>query len=262
MKNMKLFIFLILISNVFFSNETLGLVTKSKGKVQYKKYSSNQFTNQYYKGLGLYGNDQIRTGDNGFSIYRYLDDASSIKILKNSDIHIQGRVNSRNIVKNVEISNGVVNFDIDKQSNGGFTIVTPTSIATVKGTNFWLICNGPEGDKFFGVEGEVEVKNIESGRTIILSEDAVVISSSDGNILSQNISTQDLEQIQDLQQESGDYEDLDIDTGFDDNPIEQDLDSDNSSDSDIDNSSDSEKTIRIQLEDSLGNLKEIIIKYK
>ena len=261
MKNMKLFIFLILISNVFFSNETLGLVTKSKGKVQYKKYSSNQFTNQYYKGLGLYGNDQIRTGDNGFSIYRYLDDASSIKILKNSDIHIQGRVNSRNIVKNVEISNGVVNFDIDKQSNGGFTIVTPTSIATVKGTNFWLICNGPEGDKFFGVEGEVEVKNIESGRTIILSEDAVVISSSDGNILSQNISTQDLEQIQDLQQESGDYEDLDIDTGFDDNPIEQDLDSDNSSDSDIDNSSDSEKTIRIQLEDSLGNLKEIIIKY-
>ena len=52
----------------------------------------------------------------------------------------------------------------------------------------------------------------------------------------------------------------------DDNPINEDsgsdLDSDNSSDSDSDNSFDSEKIIRIQLEDSLGNLKEIIIKYK
>ena len=261
---MKSFIFLILIFNIFFSNETLGLVTKSKGKVQYKKYSSDKFTNQYYKGLGLYGDDQIRTGDNGFSIYRYLDDASSIKILKNSDIHIQGRVNSRNIVKNVEVSNGVLNFDIDKQSSEGFTIVTPTSIATVKGTNFWLICNGPEGDKFFGIEGEVEVKNIESGRIIILSEDSVVISNSDGNILSQNINTQDLQEIQELQQESGDYENLDIDTGFDDNPIDEDLDSDtnNLSDSDRENSLDSEKVIRIQLEDSIGNLKEIIIKYK
>ena len=253
---MKIFIFSILISSIFFSNETLGLVTKSKGKVQYKKYSSDKFTNIYYKGLGLYGDDQIRTGDNGFSIYRYLDDASSIKILKNSDIYIQGRVNAKNIVKNVEISNGVVNFDIDKQSNEAFTIVTPTSIATVKGTNFWLICNGPEGDKFFGIEGEVEVKNIQSGRRIMLGEDSVVISSGDGIIISQNINTQDLEQIQDFQQESGEYEDLDIDTGFDDNSINEDLDSDTN------NSSDSEeKIIRIQLEDSFGNLKEIIIKY-
>ena len=256
---MKLFLFLFLIFNTYFSNETLGLVTKSKGEIQYKKFSSDKFTNKFYKGLGLYGDDQIRTGDNGFSIYRYLDDASSIKILKNSDIHIQGRVNSRNIVKNVEVSNGIVNFDIDKQSNGDFTIVTPTSIATVKGTNFWLICNGPEGDKFFGIEGEVEVKNIESGRTIILTEDSMVLSNANGNISSQNISAQDSEQIQDLEQESGSYENLDIDTGFDDNIINENSDSDVSSDSDT--SSDSEKIIRIQLEDSFGNLKELIIKY-
>ena len=90
----------------------------------------------------------------------------------------------------------------------------------------------------------------------MLGEDSVVISSGDGIIISQNINTQDLEQIQDFQQESGEYEDLDIDTGFDDNSINEDLDSDTN------NSSDSEeKIIRIQLEDSFGNLKEIIIKY-
>ena len=148
------------------------------------------------------------------------------------------------------------NFDIDNQSDEYFTIVTPTSVATVKGTEFWLICNGPEGDKFFGIEGEVEIKNIESGRIVMLTEDTQVLSTSNGNILSQNMSTQELEQIENLEQENGDYDDSDIDTGFDDGSINQDSDTGNS------NLSDSENIIRIQLEDSLGNTKEIINKYK
>ena len=254
---LKIVIFLFYVISFIFCNETLGIVTKTKGKVEYQKFSTNKFTTDIYKGLGLHGDDRIRTGDNGFSIYRYLDDASSIKILKNSDVHIEGRVKARNIIKNVEINNGILNFNIDKQSDGFFTVVTPTSIATVKGTNFWLICGGPEGDRFFGVEGTVEIKNIESGKIVILKEDSIVLSNSNGNILSQNMNIQDLELIQDLQEESGDYEDLDIDTGFDDNSIDQDTET---SDSDI--SSDTENIIRIQLEDSLGNSKEIIIKYK
>jgi len=256
MKNI-IFIIISILSNFIFSNETLGLVTKTKGKVEYQKFSDKKFTTNIYKGLGLYGDDRIRTGDNGFSIYRYLDDASSIKILKNSDIRIEGRIKSRSIVKNVEINNGVLNFNIDNQADEYFTVVTPTSVATVKGTEFWLICNGPEGDKFFGVEGEVEIKNIESGRIVMLTEDSQVLSTSNGNILSQNMTNQELEQIQDLEQENGNYDDLDIDTGFDDDSINQDS---NSEDSNI--SSDDENIIRIQLEDPLGNTKEIIIKYK
>ena len=243
--------------NFIFCNETLGLVTKTKGKVEYQKFSDKKFSDNIYKGLGLYGDDRIRTGDNGFSIYRYLDDASSIKILKNSDIRIEGRIKSRSIVKNVEITNGVLNFNIDNQLDEYFTIVTPTSVATVKGTEFWLICNGPEGDKFFGVEGEVEIKNIESGRVVMLTEDTQVLSTSNGSISSQNMSTQEIEQIEDLEQENGNYDDIDIDTGFDDNPSNQDS---NTDDSNV--SSDSDNIIRIQLEDPLGNTKEIIIKYK
>ena len=63
---------IIILLSFSFSKETLGLVTKSKGKVEYQKYDSNKFSSSVKKGLGLYGDDQIRTGDNGFSIYRYL----------------------------------------------------------------------------------------------------------------------------------------------------------------------------------------------
>ncbi len=253
MKN--IFINIIILISFCFPKETLGLVTKSKGKVEYQKYDSNKFISSVTKGLGLYGDDQIRTGDNGFSIYRYLDDASSIKILKNSEVVIQGRIDSRNITKNVEVTNGLLNFNIDKQKDGYFTVVTPTSVATVKGTEFWLICNGAEGDKFLGVEGSVEVKNIQSGQKVILGENSTVVSTSGGNIVTQNMTSEDYEQVDDLNEEAGEYEDFDIDTetGFDDSNEQSDPASDSDDDSSI---------IRIEFEDASGNSKEIIIKYK
>lgn len=246
----NIFIFIMLVS-FSFSKETLGLVTKSKGKVEYQKFDSNKFTSNIKKGLGLYGDDQIRTGDNGFSIYRYLDDASSIKILKNSEVIIQGRVDNRKITKNVEVTNGLLNFNINNQNDDYFTVVTPTSVATVKGTEFWLICNGVEGDKFLGIEGTVEVQNIESGQTVILGESSIVLSSSDGNLSTQNMTSQDFEQIDQLDNESGEYEEFDVDTGFDD-----------TNDTDDTSVSNDTNIIRIEFENQSGELKEIIIKYK
>ena len=253
MKN--IFINIIVLISFCFPKETLGLVTKSKGRVEYQKYDSNKFTSSLKKGLGLYGDDQIRTGDNGFSIYRYLDDASSIKILKNSEVIIQGRIDSRNITKNVEVTNGLLNFNIDKQKDGYFTVVTPTSVATVKGTEFWLICNGVEGDKFLGVEGSVEVKNIQSGQKVTLDENSTVVSTSSGNIVTENMTSEDYEQVDELNDEAGEYEDFEIDTetGFDDSNEQSDPSSDSGDDSSI---------IRIEFEDASGNSKEIIIKYK
>lgn len=246
------FVIFILSFNFFVCQETLGLVTKAKGKVEYQKFDSNKFTSNINKGLGLYGNDQIRTGDNGFSIYRYLDDASSIKILKNSEVIIKGRVDSRKITKNVEVNNGLFNFNINEQNNGYFTVVTPTSVATVKGTEFWLICNGNEGDKFLGVDGSVEVKNIESGQIVLLNENSTVVSTSDGNIVSQNMTSEDFQQVDDLNEESGEYEEFDIDTGLN--------DSNESSNPLVD--SDEFNIIRIQFNDPSGTSKDMIIKYK
>ena len=106
------------------------------------------------------------------------------------------------------------------------------------------------------MEGEVEVKNIESGRVVMLTQDSQVISTGSGTITSQNMTSQDIEQIQNLDQEDGDYDSSDIDTGFDDSIDTQSINSD------LDVTTNNENVIRIQLEDSQGNIKEIIVKYK
>ena len=69
------------------------------------------------------------------------------------------------------------------------------------------------------------------------------------------MTSEDYEQVDDLNDEAGEYEDFDIDTetGFDDSNEQSEPSDDSDDDSSI---------IRIEFEDALGNSKEIIIKYK
>ena len=65
--------------------------------------------------------------------------------------------------------------------------------------------------------------------------------------------SQELEEIDNLEEEAGESQDQDIDSGSDD--IEEDIDIETSD-------MDEENILKIQFEDSSGNLKEIVIKYK
>ena len=86
-----------------------------------------------------------------------------------------------------------------------------------------------------------------------MNENSTVVSTSNGNIVTQTMTTEDFQQVDELEDESGEYEDFDVDTdtGYND-------------DSDTDSNAESNELniIRIEFEDSLGNSKEIIVKYK
>ena len=63
-------------------------------------------------------------------------------------------------------------LDVSSQSKTDFLITTPTSIATIKGTRFWINCKGESGDLFIGLSGNVEIKNLEDmdGKKIVVME--------------------------------------------------------------------------------------------
>ena len=84
------------------------------------------------------------------------------------------------------MSNGLLKLDVSKQNNDEFKVITPTSVASVKGTSFILESN-TDGDKFYGFEGMVEVLNKESNKIIKLSKNLKVTSLPDGNINSEII---------------------------------------------------------------------------
>ena len=189
----------IFIFSYLLSQESIAITTKSVGSVKYKKFSDKKVNQKLDIGSELFNDDFIRTGKDGFVKFSYLDDATTIKIHNNTELYVRGKANNKIINKRLNINNGVLKLDVSKQKEDEFTIVTPTSIASVKGTKFIIESNLDFGDKFYGFEGIVEIINKESNKLIRLSKNLKVSSTPDGEIVSEIITPLDMEIINEIE---------------------------------------------------------------
>ena len=240
---MKIKLTILLFISLLFSASTLAVVSKIKGDVKHKKKTQKQL-NPAKIGMELYNNDYIQTGENGFAKYVYLDDGTQIKIHNNSEIYIRGEIDRRSIIKQLKVDEGTVKFDIKKQSIDEFTVITPTSVASVKGTSFWIDCNGENGDQFFGESGSVVIRNRESGDKRELTKNKVANSLPDGTLKVRDITPSELEMLQRRESDVGES------------------DEDENNNQDGSSSGNNEDEIKIELQDASGNQKTIIIKVK
>ncbi len=237
----------IIVFSYLWSSESIGIVTKSKGDVNYKKYSSETKNKHINIGSELFNNDLIFTGEDGFVKFIYLDDGSSVKIHKNSELYVRGSINKRQIAKQINISNGLLKIDVSKQKSDEFTIVTPTSIASVKGTKFWVDCNGGNGDRFFGLNGIVKIKNKETGNEINLTSNTTASSLPNGSLDIVQTSSAEVNEILNFEIDSGEVDEID-------DSIEEMTPEDSMQ-------SEQENELRIKIKDEHGNTKVIIVKY-
>ena len=182
-----------------FSEKSIAIATKAIGSVTYKKYSDNIVNTKLLMGSELFNDDYIKTGKDGFVKFSYLDDGTTIKIHNNTEVYIRGKSDNKIINKRLNISNGTLKLDVSKQKEDEFTIVTPTSVASVKGTKFIIESNIDFGDKFYGFEGIVEIINKESNKLIKLSRNLKVSSSPNGDIVSEIITPADMDIINEIE---------------------------------------------------------------
>ena len=238
---MKIKLIILLFITSLFSASSLAIVSKTKGNVKHKKKTQKQLGAAKI-GMELYNNDYLQTGQNGFAKYVYLDDGTQIKVHNNSEVYIRGEVERRSIIKQLKVDEGTVKFDVKRQSIDEFTVITPTSVASVKGTSFWIDCNGENGDQFFGESGSVVIRNRESGEKRELTKNKVANSLPDGTLKVREITPKELEMLEKRESDAGESE----------NNQE-----DNQSNS---SSEDNQDEIKIELQDASGNQKSITIK--
>jgi hypothetical protein len=243
--NKYIFIVFLFLANIFASSEQVALVLKTKGNVQYQKYSEKVLSTLNI-GTALYNDDLLRTGADGLVVFVYIDDKTMIKIQSNSEVYIRGESENESIIKQINIGNGRVKSTVSKQKKGEFTIVTPTSVASVKGTEFWTIVDRDGEDRFYGLSGTVEVKNLSSGQIVGLEENTTAISLPDGTINIRQTNELELPQ-EDIYEIEGDLDD--IENFGKDSTIEV-----------FDNTTESE--LRIKLQNAFGEEKEIIVRYR
>ena len=234
------FIIALFFNNVI-SQESLAIVTKSNGNISYKNYLKKDFIDKLNAGSELFNNDLIRTGSDGFVKFTYLDDGTTIKINNDSELYIRGQVSNKNINKRINMSNGLIKLDVSTQKGDEFVIITPTSVASVKGTSF-ILDSSEDGDNFYGYEGIVEVLNKESNEVVKLSKNVKIVSKPSGVINSAVVTQQDIDIL-------NSFSVLDEDVEIEESNIED------------DSASSTVKELRIKVSSPSGEEKTIIIKY-
>ena len=180
MRKFKLiYIVLLLLSSNLIASK-IAVATKVNGLVEIMPVDTKDFS-KLKPGTILSDGDKIRTGNSGFAAIIFIDDKSMLKLKGNSEATIAGQRTSASISKKINMDSGTVRATITKQ-NVDFVIQTPTSVASVKGTDFWLLSDPISGDEVIGLDGIVNLINNETGEEVDVSEGNSGISNPDGSV--------------------------------------------------------------------------------
>lgn len=164
------------------AQDKLALTLKARGEVKLKRSQEANFKPNLAVGTPLYSEDHLKTGKDGMAVLVFLDDKSQIKVRENSEMIIRGQRSSTAIAKNISMSFGTLKAEVSPQRKGDFVIATPTSVASVKGTVFWVQSDPVNGDVFYGLSGQIEVTNNESGVTVVVGANQTGISTPSGDV--------------------------------------------------------------------------------
>jgi len=173
----------ILITVIFISGiygNKIAVTTKVKGLVEIMPNGKENFGN-LKPGTILSDGDKIRTGSSGFTAIIFIDDKSTLKLKENSEAVITGQRSARSIAKKINMDVGTVRATVNKQ-NSNFVIQTPTSVASVKGTDFWMITDPVDGDLVIGLDGVVTLTNNETGAEVDVTEGTSGSSTPNGDV--------------------------------------------------------------------------------
>jgi hypothetical protein len=220
----RLIIICFLLSTMLTASSKIAIAVKVKGKVSIVENGSTG-KQTLVPGMALKDQDKILTGKGGFAAVMYLDDKTVLKLLANSDLTIAGKRTGNRINKSLDIKYGKITADIAPQKGNEFRIATPTSVASVKGTELTIASNPSTGDSFSLIEGVVEVTNTITGESTEVVEGETVISTPEGSLKVHETTSEDM-------------------VGFEEADIEIPT-----------------QELRFEIEDEDGNIKEIVIQF-
>jgi ferric-dicitrate binding protein FerR (iron transport regulator) len=111
-------------------------------------------------GHALVSGEQVKTEADGLAMVKFLSDGSMMKLKPRTHLTFAARES-----KGVLMSLGAALFDI-KPSNDKdkFTVTTPTGVAKVKGTRFWVTSASDSSGSVVVLDGVVNVKSSADGK--------------------------------------------------------------------------------------------------
>lgn len=187
------------------AEQKIAMIAKVRGDVTFRHSDQNTFQNHAKTGTVLVDGDVVKTGKDSFVALIFLDDKSQVKLLENCDLEIRGQKVRNRINKDLSMNYGQLKAEVSKTMKGEFRISTPTSVASVKGTDFWVLSHPLQGDMIIGLSGLVELMNQITGYMTTVGPNQTGISLPNGDVTTQttnpdNIPKDEMSEEKELQQ--------------------------------------------------------------
>ena len=170
---------LLLVSGIY--AEKVAVISKVQGEVFLQKADDFDYNTPVTMGTILDNNDQIKVSD-GFAVMLLLDDKSQVKLRENTEVAITMAEDIGGDGYHVRLEYGQALTKYAKGADFGFQLHTPTSVASIKGTEFWTVTDPETGDQVIVLEGAVDVMNNLTGMISTAGPGETVNSTTDGYI--------------------------------------------------------------------------------
>ena len=223
-----LILFVILICSLAFAedvqqlNNPIAVVLKVKGEFELLRADA---LTEFKTGTMLYSDDKIISKSSALALIKFVDNSGLIRVFPNSEIILNIDFTGKAMNKNIEVKSGSLFSRVNKTIVGKYDVSTKSAVASVRGTEF-LVDLLEDGDtRVIGFSGKVEVKNVKSGETKLVTKGNTVFAGVDGE-LRRFETTETFPELKDLLQH-----------------VEK------------------AKTMKIELKDSNGDIKTIIMEY-
>ena len=161
--------------------EKVAVVAKAQGDVLLQRAADFDYNTPVTMGTILENNDQIKVND-GFAVILLLDDKSQVKLRENTEIAITMAEDIGGTGYHVRLDYGQALTKYAKGADFAFQLHTPTSVASIKGTEFWTLTDPETGDNVIVLEGQVDVMNNLTGMISTAGPGETVNSTTDGYI--------------------------------------------------------------------------------
>lgn len=182
----------------------IGLTVRMKGNITLTR---DEATNPLNEGSPLLNNDVVRSYDESFALIKFVDDGATLRLFENSVLSLNAEKEDDKLHKNNYLQVGNV-FTSVRRNRGDLSIETPTTVASVKGTDGFIIVDEVGNTLIIVINGTFEVYNKQSQVTIEVGAGNTCSSDSSGEMdvfETTDIDEEWLEDIEDLMHETDIY---------------------------------------------------------
>jgi hypothetical protein len=157
------------------AKDPIAVIVKARGDVtvQYEKDGKRV---KLKRGNKLYTGAIVIAKEKSYAALVFTDDRSQVRVRPNSILTVEGKWEKNNIAKNIAIEVGTIFAQIAKQKTD-FRVTTPTSVASVKGTSFWVQQKFKAATYYYGEDGGPTDVSNKAGSALFRAGETCIVSS-------------------------------------------------------------------------------------